>query len=791
MAVDRQTAVFRFGEFEVSERDLRVTVTRDGQQLAVEPKAFRVLLHLLRNPGRLIPKEELISAGWGETAVTDNSLTRNIALLRRLLGDDPREPRYIETVSTVGYRFICNVDVVGDVSGNGKVTDSANVPVVTDPEEATASETQSAPRATQKAGSSKELRGGAWSLRSRPFRIVFAACACCALLAGLGIYLLKPPPLRTEGFRFGPSGIDVNSPMWSPDGRAIVYAAKPAEDSQFQLYLRYLNSPVGIQLTHVPEDQTGRLVPLGWSTDRTHIIFAKAPNPFDSWFRIYSIPTVGGTTEFIMDHRLMTGFSNALSPDGKALVSFAHDDQLGTFRLYISDPLGTQPRPYLPEPFATKSFSNLPLLRFSPDGKKLLFIIEAPEVREAVWLLPFPPGSKPPRRLALPLPRFGAMPGFDWMPDSQHIVVSVATAQHLPHHLWMVDPEAGGVTALTGGTEIQASPHVAPDGKSLLFQRYVPKFSVVSVSVLDGAAKPIIDTERQESMPSWSADTAKMVWVSNRNGPYEIWLREADGSERPVVTGEDSPPGTDRVFIAPAISPDGERIIYERVDVSGAKHVEHLWLSSISGGPPLRLTNVEPDSEIAGSWSPDGDRFVYVQVKGGKWTLMIVKTSGNATPQVLKEGVEGWHGIPDWSPSGDWITYRDKNGWHLISPDGKTSKALGKIGNTTDFLAFSKDRKLLYGMHWGEPGPNMVRGILFSLDPVTLKEKTIKDLGRSFVPSANFGPSIRFSFAPDGKSFVYTIEQSHLDWWILQGLPQPGWRDRLRTFFRMDSQPER
>jgi len=54
------------------------------------------------NPGRLIPKNELLNAGWGDTAVTENSLTRNIALLRRLPEDDTRAPRYIETMSTVG-----------------------------------------------------------------------------------------------------------------------------------------------------------------------------------------------------------------------------------------------------------------------------------------------------------------------------------------------------------------------------------------------------------------------------------------------------------------------------------------------------------------------------------------------------------------------------------------------------------------------------------------------------------------------------------------------------------------
>lgn len=107
--------VFRFSDVEVHERELHIR--RNGDVLPVEPKAFRVLLHLLCNPGRLVPKDQLIRAGWGDTAVTDNSLTRNIALLRRLLNDDPREPRYIETVSTVGYRFVSQVEVENSASG--------------------------------------------------------------------------------------------------------------------------------------------------------------------------------------------------------------------------------------------------------------------------------------------------------------------------------------------------------------------------------------------------------------------------------------------------------------------------------------------------------------------------------------------------------------------------------------------------------------------------------------------------------------------------------------------------
>src|SRR5277367_4495873 len=95
-----KSSIFRFADIKVDEREF--SLIKAGEALSVEPKAFRVLLILLRNPQKLITKEELLNAVWGDTAVTENSLTRSIAVLRRLLGDEVRDPRFIETVSTVG-----------------------------------------------------------------------------------------------------------------------------------------------------------------------------------------------------------------------------------------------------------------------------------------------------------------------------------------------------------------------------------------------------------------------------------------------------------------------------------------------------------------------------------------------------------------------------------------------------------------------------------------------------------------------------------------------------------------
>src|SRR5262245_38673439 len=87
----------------------RYTVTRGGRPLALEPKAFDLLLLLVESQGRLVSKQEILDRVWGGTAVTDNSLTRIVAQLRKALGDDAREAKYIETVPTRGYRWLAAV----------------------------------------------------------------------------------------------------------------------------------------------------------------------------------------------------------------------------------------------------------------------------------------------------------------------------------------------------------------------------------------------------------------------------------------------------------------------------------------------------------------------------------------------------------------------------------------------------------------------------------------------------------------------------------------------------------
>ncbi|MGH8239181.1 MAG: winged helix-turn-helix domain-containing protein, partial [Steroidobacteraceae bacterium] len=79
----------------------------------ITSRAFDTLLYLLRNPGRLVAKRELMDAVWGNAVVEENNLTQTISTLRQLLGERPDEHRFIVTVPGRGYRFIASVAVDG------------------------------------------------------------------------------------------------------------------------------------------------------------------------------------------------------------------------------------------------------------------------------------------------------------------------------------------------------------------------------------------------------------------------------------------------------------------------------------------------------------------------------------------------------------------------------------------------------------------------------------------------------------------------------------------------------
>jgi DNA-binding winged helix-turn-helix (wHTH) protein len=102
----------RFHDFGPFRADAgRRLLLREGNIVPLTPKAFDILVVLIRNADRIVEKDELMKLVWPDTVVEENNLTRNISSLRKALEEGPADRRFIVTVPGRGYQFVAEVAV--------------------------------------------------------------------------------------------------------------------------------------------------------------------------------------------------------------------------------------------------------------------------------------------------------------------------------------------------------------------------------------------------------------------------------------------------------------------------------------------------------------------------------------------------------------------------------------------------------------------------------------------------------------------------------------------------------
>jgi len=110
--------LYRFGQFVMD--TAKRTVYRTDSPVPLTPKAFDVLLFLVQNPNRLVTKEELLQAVWGDTFVEEGNLTQYISHVRKALSDNSEDTRLIVTIARKGYQFTANVTVLAETADGAK-----------------------------------------------------------------------------------------------------------------------------------------------------------------------------------------------------------------------------------------------------------------------------------------------------------------------------------------------------------------------------------------------------------------------------------------------------------------------------------------------------------------------------------------------------------------------------------------------------------------------------------------------------------------------------------------------
>ena len=179
--------------------------------------------------------------------------------------------------------------------------------------------------------------------------------------------------------------------------------------------------------------------------------------------------------------------------------------------------------------------------------------------------------------------------------------------------------------------------------------------------------------------PNWRADGRKVAYQSdlvtaaNPEGDHEIFVMDADGSDRTQLT-----------FNAlddehPAWSPDGSQIAFERDFDPIRGQVDYdLFTMDADGSGELRLTSSPGVQDLQADWSPDGERIAFLSDRDGDFEIYTMNPDGADARQLTSNGANEF--IPGWSPDGEAIVFTsDRDGnfeIYMTSPDGGTQTRL-------------------------------------------------------------------------------------------------------------------
>lgn len=725
--MELQAPIFQFDDVQVDVRNAQVR--KAGRSLAVEPKAFRVLVFLLERAGRLVEKEELLSAVWADTFVTENALTRCIAHLRKVLGDTKGEAKYIETVPTRGYRFIAPVRV--ESSPPAEVAGVDHIP------------------------EAMSGRPGALAARTR---MGWAALIVLILVVAAGaVFAARWRAHRAEAsgeakldFSMlqvtNSTGMDI-FPSFSPDGNTVAYSSN--EKGAFEIYLKQLAQGGSVvQLTN----DGGPNLHAAWSPDGTTIAYYSAAKG-----GIWLIPALGGVARQLTTF----GSSPAWSPDGSKIVF----ESEGSTNVAVNASISISGATLWTANVADGALHQLTQVdkpegahnspTWSPDGKSIAFVT-AGFKGNGLWTMQLADGK--PTKIA-----DGGYFNPVYARDGRHIYVATEFAlwktavdgprdeKGYPEHVKLVDslPETSRYLAMSA------------DGRKLAFSRLASSSNIYSLAMAGDHPKGepealTRDTRLRKTNPAVSFDGRRVLFEvgsMDRNGG--VWVMDADGrNARPALTPCDNPrwlPG-DEDFLCT------DFVLDNSADCKRAKcwtaEMEKVHLATGAHETVLRLGQ---DGSFF-TYSRDGKQVAFMSVRNGPPNVYVASVEGGPPQQVTFDRVS--MGFPSWSPDGQVLAVEQKvgDGTHiwLVKP-GEAPAELTRDDEQTwpssfspdgDKIAFAAQKKGVWNLWW-----------------VSRRDGSKKQL--TYYHAAN--EYVRYpDWSPDGSLIAYEYAEITGNIWLLE-----------------------
>ena len=183
---------YSFGPFLLEPGEQRLL--RDGVPLPLAPKILRTLIVLVEDAGRLVTKQELMQRIWPDTFVAEITLTHNVSVLRKTLGERPEGGSWIETVAKTGYRFAQGVRVVASDEATRPLPQPERAALGEDAAEAQAPAAAPEEDASADAGSAARARPSRWWGLAAGLAL---AAAAAALIHARTSDARRAPPVRS------------------------------------------------------------------------------------------------------------------------------------------------------------------------------------------------------------------------------------------------------------------------------------------------------------------------------------------------------------------------------------------------------------------------------------------------------------------------------------------------------------------------------------------------------------------------------------------------------------------
>jgi len=662
--MEHRGCIFRFADVEVDERNF--SLTKAGEVLPIEPKVFRILQYLLHHPGRVVTKDELLDAVWNDCTVSESSLTRGVAILRRLLGDDIHEPHYIATVPTVGYRFLCDVTVTNDGFAPARVAD------VTTESPAEPTSSAALPSATEESGRPQR-------------RHLLVALAALILLTGAGWFAYKKWRVSVpassvqraltrltfdEGLQTGAT--------WSPDGRFVAYSSD--RGGKYDIWIQQISGGDPIQITKSP----GQNWQPDWSPDGKYIAYRSEEGEGG----IYITPALGGAG---LQRKIASfGYYPRWSPDSSQILFLPTVGFLGK-TAYVVTLDGSPPREILTDLAADRvmAFST-----WHPDGKRITaWIVDSDSAAPISNPVPnfstepvdggraiesrFPPELKKQMEalgVASGIPEWMDL-RFAWAPSGKALFFERSFRG--ARNLWRmtVDPatlQPTNVERLTISPGLDAELSVSPDGTKLAFTSERQQIRAWAFPFdanhgrVTGPGEPVTSA----GIEAWSLDLSRDgkklgVW-GIRDGRAGVWETSVpNGREQPLMATDSYYRG------APVWSPDGKRAVYRRVkNLMGEGQVGEsqlvVWSSDNRTEDPVEA--VGSPFAVVFDWSPDGKSVLVTRYNNPSpsiWQIFVDRSlSGKSTAREIISDPNYALYQAHFSPDGKWIVVNAvKNLW--------------------------------------------------------------------------------------------------------------------------------